>query len=121
MPIIDVEVAINDQEVCIALFNGTLVNNNVTVQQTTYDITIRAIAFAGSPESRYLRFINATGGTVVRLQWDTAELFLAYQANANGGSSTLRIGPGAAFPILSSQCPGDPAQLSLASATKHPV
>lgn len=119
MPVFEVALTLNDQEVCIALFDGLLVDNQINIEQTDYDVTVHSVQFNTAPGGRFLRFTNATGGTIVRLQWETPQTALAYQPNANGGSSTISIDSGTPFPILGSQCPGDPSLLNVKDALRY--
>lgn len=119
MPVFEVALTLNDQEVCIALFDGQLLDNRINVEQTDYDITVHSVQFNTAPGGRLLRFTNATGGTIVRMQWDTPQNALPFQANANGGNSLVAIDGGTPFPILGSQCPGDPSLLSVKDALRY--
>jgi hypothetical protein len=118
MPVFEVALTLNDQEVCIALFDGQLVNNQIRIEQTDFDVNVHSKQFSTGPGGRFLKFTSATGGTIVRLQWDTPQNALAYQPNANGGSSTISIDGGTSFPILGSQCPGDPSLLNVKDALR---
>ncbi len=114
--IIDILLTLNDSEVCIALYNGALQNNQTTIQQQTYDITIHSVPIATAPGGHYLKFNNPMPGTQVLLRWDTPGTNLLYFVNANGTSSTMQIAADPAFPIPGSVCPSDPSVLSAADA-----
>jgi hypothetical protein len=116
--IFDLLLTLNDGEVCIALFNGTLVNNQTTVQQQTYDITIHSVPIAAAPGGLYLKFSGATGGTQVLLRWDTPGTNLLYFVNANGANSTLQIATDPAFSIPGTSCPSDPVALVAGDASQ---
>lgn len=116
--IIDILITLNDSEVCIALYNGALQNNQTTIQQQTYDITIHSVPIATAPGGHYLKFNNPIQGTQVLLRWDTPGTNLLYFVNASGGNSTMQIATDPAFTIPGSSCPSDPSVLVVTDASQ---